>query len=145
MTENSLTSSSASSLQERQGQTATIKGRSPSKRQRQQKATQFGSLSKILDVLSQAAQLELDTDVSGKASTDNSKLARLSMVVRVLRDATMEKPEQNGASSFGFEDFRSVTLTPVCEEDYDETGTSSLDIGARNSYTHRLYQHLAMK
>jgi len=44
------------------------------------------------------------------------------MVVRVLRDATMEKPEQSGASLFGFEDFRSVTLTPVCEESYDETG-----------------------
>jgi len=47
----------------------------------------------------------------------------------------MEKPEQSGASLFGFEDFRSVTLTPVCEESYDETGTSSLDVGARNSCT----------
>ena len=96
VTENSLTLSSASSLQERQGQTATVKRRSPSKRQRQQKATRFGSLSKvpkILDVLSQAAQLELDTDASGKASDDNSKLARLSMVVKVLRDATVEEPQ----------------------------------------------------
>ena len=93
--ENPLASSSASSVQEKPGQTATIKRRGASKRQRQQKATRFGTLSKvpkILDVLSQAAQLEFDTDASGKSSDENSKLARLSMVVKVLRDATTEEP-----------------------------------------------------
>ena len=123
------TSASSSSLPE-ENLSSPVKRRSPSLNNRKQRKQtgkmrqRFGTLSKVpkmLDALSQAAQSELDEIPTSQKNSDNSRFARLSTIVQVLRDVKTGDPAAANPSHDAPSDKRQLRLLSILQVLQDST------------------------
>lgn len=123
-------SASSSSLPEKENLSSPVKRRSPSLSSRKQRKQtgkmrqRFGTLSKVpkmLDALSQAAQSELDEIPTSQKNNDNSRFARLSTIVQVLRDVKTSDPAAANPSHDAPSDKRQMRLLSILQVLQDST------------------------
>lgn len=124
-------SASSSSLPEKENLSSPVKRRSPSLNNRKQRKQtgkirqgRFGTLSKMpkmLDALSQAAQSELDEIPTSQKHKDNSRFARLSTIVQVLKDVKTGDPAPANPSHNALSDKRRLKLLSILQVLQDST------------------------